>query len=44
MRWKDDGRELTFEQEGAVCRIAFTGYGYGKNLVVRVAELLFPKS
>ena len=38
VRWKDDGRELKFGQDGDVCRMDLTGYGYGKNLVVRIAE------
>lgn len=40
-RWLDNGEELAFAQnpEAGVATVHFTGYPYGTNLVVRVAEL-----
>ena len=38
LRWVDDGKEIPFGQNGNVLNAEFDGYGYGKNLVVRVAE------
>lgn len=38
LHWVDNGRELEFEQEGGSLNINCTGFPYGVNLVVRVAE------
>lgn len=38
VRWSDSGEELSFRQEGGRVTVVCTGYPYGKNLVVRVAE------
>lgn len=38
IRWTDDNKELEFTQGGSNLCINCTGYPYGKNLVVRVAE------
>jgi alpha-L-fucosidase len=41
VRWIDNGEELAFSQnaENGLLTIDATGYGYGMNLVVRVAEV-----
>ena len=39
VRWVDNGESLAFEQDGGTLRVNCTGYEYGKNLVVRVAEV-----
>ncbi len=42
IRWLDNGEELryTHDKESGILRLEATGYPYGKNLVVRVAEVL----
>ena len=37
-RWTDNGEELSFAQDGGTVKINCSGYPYGTNLVVRVAE------
>lgn len=39
VRWTDCEEKLEFAQEGDRLRVACTGYPYGTNLVVRVAEV-----
>ena len=39
VRWTDCDETLNFTQEGDVLNVECTGYPYGKNLVVRVAEV-----
>jgi alpha-L-fucosidase len=41
IRWLDNGEQLAFAQnpEAGVATVNFTGYPYGTNLVVRVAEI-----
>jgi alpha-L-fucosidase len=41
VRWMDNGEELTFAQnaEAGLTTVNFTGYPYGTNMVVRVAEI-----
>ena len=41
IRWTDCDETLAFAQEGDILRVECTGYPYGKNLVVRVAEVTF---
>ena len=38
VRWTDRDEELSFTQDGGTVKINCTGYPYGKNLVVRIAE------
>ena len=38
VRWVDNGNELAFEQNGDKITVDCTGYNYGTDLVVRVAE------
>ncbi len=38
LRWTDCDESLSFSQEGETLTMCATGYPYGKNLVVRVAE------
>lgn len=38
VRWTDCDEELSFTQDGETVKIDCTGYPYGSNLVVRVAE------
>lgn len=38
VRWVDNGQELGFVQDGDALKIDCTGYPYGTNLVVRIAE------
>jgi alpha-L-fucosidase len=38
IHWTDNGEELSFTQEGETLKVGCTGYRYGTNLVVRVAE------
>jgi hypothetical protein len=38
VRWVDNGEVLDFAQEGETLKIDCTGYPYGTNLVVRIAE------
>ena len=38
IRWTDNGESLSFEQDGDRVTIDCTGYPYGTNLVVRIAE------
>ncbi|MBQ8403507.1 MAG: alpha-L-fucosidase [Clostridia bacterium] len=38
VKWLDNGEELAFAQDGENVKINCTGYPYGTNLVVRVAE------
>ena len=38
VHWIDSGKELDFVQEGEEIRIDCTGYPYGTDLVVRIAE------
>ena len=39
-RWIDNGEQIGVTQNGPLAAVNCTGYGYGTNLVVRVAELL----
>ena len=39
VRWTDCDESLTFRQDGGTLEVDCTGYPYGKNLVVRVAEV-----
>ena len=41
VRWTDNGEELSFTQKREHLTIDATGYPYGKNFVVRVAEVEF---
>ena len=41
IRWLDSGESLTFRQEGDRLYVGCTGYPYGKQLVVRTAEIDF---
>lgn len=41
VRWTDCDEQLSFSQNGDQLTVACTGYPYGKNLVVRVAEVEF---
>ncbi|MBQ7670014.1 MAG: alpha-L-fucosidase [Clostridia bacterium] len=41
VRWTDNGEELSFTQDREHLTIDATGYPYGKNFVVRVAEVEF---
>ena len=41
VRWIDCDEQLNFHQEDGVLHVDCTGYPYGKNLVVRVAEVTF---
>ena len=43
-RWLENGEQTTVAQRGAVAAIDCTGFGYGTDLVVRVAELLSEES
>lgn len=38
VHWTDNGEALSFSQDGETVSIHCTGYPYGRNLVVRVAE------
>ncbi len=38
IRWTDQDETLSFTQDGTSVKIHCTGYPYGKNLVVRIAE------
>lgn len=38
IRWTDNGEELSFTQNGTDITVDCTGYPYGTNLVVRIAE------
>ena len=38
VKWTDNGEELQFKQDGDTAEIYTTGYPYGTNYVVRVAE------
>lgn len=40
VRWLDDGTELSFTQKDGVVRVKPTAFEYGRNLVVRVAEIV----
>ena len=39
VRWIDNGEELRFTQEGGLFCVEATGYPYGVDRVVRVAEV-----
>ena len=39
--WTDNGQNLDFSQDGDTLKVNCPGYEYGKNLVVRVAEVTF---
>lgn len=41
VRWTDNGEELAFSQDGEHLVMNATGFPYGKNFVVRVAEVEF---
>ncbi len=41
IRWTDQEEPLSFTQQGDLLKIQCTGYPYGKNLVVRVAQATF---
>ena len=41
IRWTDNGEELSFTQDREHLVMDATGYPYGKNYVVRVAEVEF---
>ena len=41
VRWTDNGEELEFSQDGEHLVMNATGFPYGKNFVVRVAEVEF---
>jgi len=41
VRWTDNDQALDFTQEGDTLKVNCPGYEYGKNLVVRVAEVSF---
>ena len=41
IRWTDCDEALSFTQDGDELQVNCTGYPYGKNLVVRVAEVTF---
>ena len=41
VRWTDCDEALSFTQEGDTLTVECSGYPYGKNLVVRVAEVTF---
>lgn len=41
VKWTDNGEELSFTQDREHLTIDATGYPYGKNFVVRVAEVEF---
>lgn len=41
VKWTDNGEELSFAQDREHLTIDATGYPYGKNFVVRVAEVEF---
>ncbi len=41
VRWTDNGEELSFTQDGEHLIVNATGFPYGKNFVVRVAEVDF---
>ena len=41
IRWTDCDEVLAFTQDGDTLQVDCTGYPYGKNLVVRVAEVTF---
>lgn len=41
VKWTDNGEELSFNQDGEHLVINATGFPYGKNYVVRVAEVSF---
>jgi alpha-L-fucosidase len=38
VHWVDNGKQLDFMQDGSEVKINCTGYPYGTNLVVRIAE------
>ena len=38
VKWTDNGESLAFTQDGENVTIDCTGYPYGTNLVVRIAE------
>ncbi|MBE6563008.1 MAG: alpha-L-fucosidase [Ruminococcaceae bacterium] len=41
VKWTDNGEELSFTQDGEHLIVNATGFPYGKNFVVRVAEVDF---
>ena len=38
IKWIDNGEQLVFTQNGDALTLGATGFAYGRNLVVRVAE------
>ncbi len=40
IKWTDNNESLEFTQDGDILNVNCTGYEYGKNLVVRVAEVI----
>lgn len=41
VRWRDNGRELRFSQDGDCVTVDASGFEYGRNLIVRVAEITY---
>ncbi|MCL2518228.1 MAG: alpha-L-fucosidase, partial [Oscillospiraceae bacterium] len=41
VKWIDNDKQLEFNQDGDILNVNCTGYEYGRNLVVRVAEVEF---
>ena len=39
VRWLDDGTDVAFSQKDGVVRVKPNAFEYGRNLVVRVAEI-----